>query len=377
MTDKPAPKQVRSLLAPLAGLMAGVLLLIFAAGLFLYAELFGPGSSAPTRVTFAHGMSVSAMATQLQKQHVIHSSTLFRIAARLRGHENGLKAGVYEFPARTSLIGALSQIEAGKVVQTYVTIPEGRTSAQAVRILMGVKDLTGDIEVPPEGAILPETYLYTPGETRQAVLERMLEAGRKTLDELWAKRAPGLPFANKEDALIMASIVERETSLPNERPHIAAVFINRLKQGIRLGSDPTVIYGVSHGEPLGRGLTTTELETWTPWNTYQIDKLPVTPICNPGRASIAAVLNPAQSDDLYFVANGTGGHVFSVTYEEHLANVAKWRAVENQVDVYTSSAMTDDLTPGESAMAHLDVAKPGARPEKAQAAAPVQLKGKS
>ena len=373
MKDKPAPKQVRSLLAPLAGLMAGVLLLIFAAGLFLYAELFGPGPSALTRVTFAHGMSVSAMATQLQKQHVIHSATLFRIAARLRGHENGLKAGVYEFPARTSLIGALSQIETGKVVQTYVTIPEGRTSAQAVRILMGVKDLTGDIEVPPEGAILPETYLYTPGETRQAVLERMLEAGRKTLDELWAKRAPGLPFASKEDALIMASIVERETSLPNERPHIAAVFINRLKQGIRLGSDPTVIYGVSHGEPLGRGLTKAELETWTPWNTYQIDKLPVTPICNPGRASIAAVLNPAQSEDLYFVANGSGGHVFSATYEEHLANVAKWRAVENQVDVYTSSAMTDDLAPGESAMAHLDVAKP----EKAQVATPVQLKGKS
>lgn len=351
MTEAPAPKKVRSLLAPLAGLAAGVLLLIFAGGLFLYAELFGPGPSPLTRVTFAHGMSVSAMAAQLQKQRVIRSATLFRVAARLRGRENGLKAGVYEFPARVSLIGALSRIEDGKVVQTYVTIPEGRTSAQAVRILMAVKDLTGDVETPPEGSILPETYLYTPGETRQAVLERMLAAGRKTLDELWARRAPGLPYASKEDALIMASIVERETAIPAERPHIAAVFINRLKQGVRLGSDPTVIYGVSRGEPLGRGLSKAELETWTPWNTYLIDKLPVTPICNPGKASIAAVLNPAQSNDLYFVANGAGGHVFSATYEQHLANVAKWRAVENQVDVYTSSAVADADAPGRPAVA--------------------------
>jgi UPF0755 protein len=331
----------KSLWAPLAGLLAGLLLLVFSGGLFLYAQLYGPGLKTTTRVTLAHGMSVRGMGQALEKAHVIHSASLFRMAAKFTGRHS-LKAGTYEFPAGTSLMSALRRIEDGKVVQTFITIPEGRTSAQAVRILMGIKDLTGDVEVPPEGAILPETYLYQPGETRQAVLDRMLDAGRDTLDALWVKRAPNLPFATKEDALIMASIVERETALPAERPRVAAVFINRLRSGIRLGSDPTVIYGITHGEPLGRGLTREELDTPTPWNTYQIDKLPVTPIANPGKASIAAVLNPAKTQDLYFVANGTGGHVFAASYEEHLANVAKWRAMEAQVNVYTSSAVAPE-----------------------------------
>ena len=201
----------KSLWAPLAGLLAGLLLLVFSGGLFLYAQLYGPGLKTATRVTLAHGLSVRGMGQELEKAHVIHSASLFRMAARFNGRHS-LKAGTYEFPAGTSLMSALRRIEDGKVVQTFVTIPEGRTSAQAVRILMGIKDLTGDVEVPPEGAILPETYLYQPGETRQAVLDRMLDAGRDTLDALWAKRAPNLPFATKEDALIMASIVERETA---------------------------------------------------------------------------------------------------------------------------------------------------------------------
>lgn len=330
-----------SLLAPLAGLLAGILLLVFSCGLFFYAQLYGPGPKTATRVTLEHGMSVMAMGQALEKAHVVHSASLFRLAVKFSSHHS-LKAGTYDFPAGISLMGALKQIENGKVVQTFVTIPEGRTSAQAVRILMGIKDLTGDVDVPPEGSILPETYLYQPGETRQAVLDRMLDASRDTLDALWAKRAQGLPFASKEDALIMASIVERETALPEERSRVAAVFINRLRSGIRLGSDPTVIYGITHGEPLGRGLTREELDTPTPWNTYLIDKLPVTPIANPGKASIAAVLNPAKTQDLYFVANGTGGHVFAATYEEHLLNVAKWRAVEAQVNVYTSSAVAPE-----------------------------------
>jgi UPF0755 protein len=340
----------RSLMAPLAGLAAGLMLLLMSCGMFFYAQLYGPGPKTVTRITFAHGMSVTAMGRELEKQHVIHSASLFRLAAKFSGQQNAMKAGTYEFPAGISLVGALKQIEAGKVVQTYITIPEGRTSAQAVRILMATKDLTGDVDVPPEGAILPETYLYQPGETRQAVLDRMLDAGRDTLDALWAKRAPDLPFATKEDALIMASIVERETKLADERPRVAAVFINRLRSGIRLGSDPTVIYGISHGEPLGRGLTREELDTPTPWNTYLIDKLPVTPIANPGKASIAAVLNPAKTQDLYFVANGTGGHVFAASYDEHLLNVAKWRAMEAQVSVYTSSAVAPDAPVAPSAV---------------------------
>ncbi len=321
------------------GMMLFVLLLIFGGTVFTYFQFMGPGPKEMTEVTFPHGMSVRAMGKTLEKKGVIHSAFLFRMAAQMRGHTSNMKAGTYDFPAGVTLLDALAEIEQGKVVQTLVTIPEGKTSAQVVRILMATPRLTGDVDVPPEGALLPETYLYQPGETRQAVLDRMLEAGRNTLDELWAKRAPGLPFANKEEALIMASIVERETGVASERPRVAAVFINRLRQGIRLGSDPTVIYGISHGEPLGRGLTRAELDTPTPWNTYLIDKLPVTPIANPGRASLEATLNPAKTNDLYFVANGTGGHAFAATYEEHQANVAKWRAMEGKVEVYTTAAV--------------------------------------
>ncbi len=331
-------KKPGALLAPLAGLMAGVALIVLAAVVYLYAMVLAPANPQAAEVTFTHGTSVAGMAQTLEQQHVIRSAFFFRAFARMRGKASVLQAGTYDFPKGASMMDVLGQIEAGKVVRLVVTIPEGRTSAQAVRALMAAPGLTGDVDVPPEGAILPETYQYERGETRQAVLDRMLEAGRKTLDELWAKRAPGLPYATKQDALIMASIIERETALPSERPRVAAVFVNRLRQGIRLGSDPTVIYGISRGEPLGRGLTKAELDTYTPWNTYQIDKLPVTPIANPGKASLMAALHPAPTNDLYFVADGSGGHAFAATYEEHMANVARWRQIEPDVEHYTTSA---------------------------------------
>ncbi len=328
----------RGLLVPLVGLAAGVVLIVLSAVVFLYAQIYAPGDQPMREITFQHGTSVTAIARTLQQQHVIRSAFFFRLVAKMHGKTGAFQAGTYDFPARASMIDVLSQIEQGKVVRFLVTVPEGRTSAQAVRILMAAPNLNGDVDVPPEGSILPETYQYERGETRQAVLDRMLDAGRKTLDDLWAHRQPGLPYATKEDALIMASIIERETALPSERPRIAAVFINRLRQGMRLGSDPTVIYGISRGEPLGRGLTRSELDAYTPWNTYQIDKLPVTPIANPGKASLVAALNPAKTNDLYFVADGTGGHVFAATYEEHLANVARWRSIEGDVEHYVSSA---------------------------------------
>ena len=332
----------KGLMAPFLGLVAGIFLLILSGALFVYAQIYGPGPAAAqgdaTEVTFVHGVGLNGMAHQLEKEHVIRSSLVFRVAARVFGHSRVIHAGTYQFASGASLISVLDQIEEGKVEQTLITIPEGKTSAQAVRILMATPGLVGDVDVPPEGSILPETYLYTRGETRQAVLDRMLAAGRKTLDELWATRAPGLPFASKEDALILASVVERETGLADERPRVAAVFVNRLRVGMRLESDPTVIYGVSHGEPLGRGLLKSELETKTPWNTYLIDKLPLTPIANPGRAALAAVLNPAPTQDLYFVATGHGGHVFASTYAEHLVNVAKWRAFEANAEAEQASA---------------------------------------
>ncbi|BBF82277.1 endolytic transglycosylase MltG [Asticcacaulis excentricus] len=343
---RPAPRRKdRRLMAPVAGLLSGIVLLLLAAGLFVFANTYGPGPSAKsgnvTAVTVERGQGLNAIARKLKQQGVIRSVTFFRIAAKLDGRDNALRAGTYEFPSRLSMIGVLNQILEGRVVQHFITIPEGRTSAQAVRILMATKGLTGDVEVPPEGSILPETYQYEIGETRQSVLDRMLAAGRETLDELWATRAQDLPLKTKEEALILASVVEKETGLAHERPKVAAVFVNRLRQGMRLQSDPTVVYAVSKGEPLGRGLRRSELDTPSPWNTYLIDGLPVTPIANPGKESLKAVLNPPSSKDVYFVADGTGGHVFAETYEQHLINVAKWRQIEAQATPASAQPVKD------------------------------------
>ncbi len=358
---------------PLSALMAGIALLIIASGLYLYTQVFTSGPKTETDVTFTRGMTVKAMGRELQRQHVVGSATLFRVLIKLSGHGAAIRAGTYAFPANANLLAVVKQIESGKVIRAFVTIPEGKTSAQAVRILMATPDLVGDVDVPPEGSLLPETYMYQRGEQRQAVLDRMLEAGRKTLNDLWTTRAAGLPFKTKEEALILASVVERETGLSSERPRVAAVFVNRLRKGMRLESDPTVIYGVSHGEPLGRGLLKTELETRTPWNTYLIAGLPVTPIDNPGRASIAAVLNPAPTEDLYFVADGTGGHAFAATYEDHLANVAHWRQIEGQVSQYTSQPDPQVMA---SMSASAAVATPAQPVVVARQVKAVKLKGK-
>ncbi len=376
MTPSSLPPETkrRRLGGPLIGLGVGLALVILSAISFVYATSVGPGPKAAdpagTEVTFNHGEGLSGMARELQKAHVIRSALMFRIMARFHGHENALHAGTYLFPSGASAKQVLTQIEAGKVEPTFVTIPEGKTSAQAVRILMAVQGLTGDVDVPPEGSLLPETYLYQRGETREAVLERMLKAGRDTLNQLWAHRQKGLPFATKQDALILASVVERETGLASERPRVAAVFVNRLRLNMRLESDPTVIYGVSHGEPLGRGLLKSELETDTPWNTYTEPKLPVTPICNPGRASLAAVLNPAPTKDIYFVADGTGGHAFAATYEDHLVNVARWRQIEagqianaQAAGVAAAQTATAGSASASTSVAAAPVA-PGLRPQK-------------
>jgi UPF0755 protein len=190
--------------------------------------------------------------------------------------------------------------------------------------------LSGVAEVPPEGALLPDTYQVQRGDDRAVVLQRMRAARDKLLVQLWTKRAPGLPFATPEEAVTLASIVEKETGAPSERPRVAAVFENRLRAGMRLESDPTIIYGISKGRPLGRGLTVSEIAAPTPYNTYRIAGLPPTPIANPGRASLEAVLNPPQTAELFFVADGTGGHVFASSYAEHQKNVTRWRAVERE-----------------------------------------------
>lgn len=294
--------------------------------------LIGPGPKSANgevrQVVLGHGMGVNAMADMLKSQHIIRSKLAFKLMIKLSGRENDLRAGSYLFPSQISLLRVVSYIRLGKVVQNFITIAEGKTSAQVVKIIEQTNGLVGDINVPPEGSVLPETYQYEIGETRQTVLDRMLEAARNEMDREWSKRQTNLPFDTKEDALILASVVEKETGIKSERAKVAAVFVNRLRLGMPLQSDPTVVYGVSKGEPLGRGLTRAELDKDTPWNTYTINRLPITPIANPGKAAIEAVLNPAQTHDLYFVADGTGGHAFASTYEEHLENVARWRKIE-------------------------------------------------
>jgi UPF0755 protein len=302
------------------------LLLVLAALVWASWAYLGPTSRAQGSVIIPKGAGASAIAAQLAHAGVIRSQLLFIAAAKLRG--GSLKAGEYAFPHGASMARVLSDLRAGRVIRHFITIPEGWTSEMAAAAVAKEPELTGPVSPPAEGALLPETYEFTRGEPRTAVLDRMHQAQVKLLAKLWPARQADLPFATPEEALALASIVEKETALPQERPRIAAVYINRLRHGIRLVSDPTTIYGVSRGRPLGRGLTRAELAAATPYNTYQVVGLPPTPIANPGRAAIAAVLNPPKTDELFFVANGQGGHAFAANFAEHQRNVARWREIE-------------------------------------------------
>jgi UPF0755 protein len=227
----------------------------------------------------------------------------------------------------------MDMLVAHKTLEHRLTIAEGLTTDAVVALVKAEPALTGDVPTVPEGSLLPETYLFERGTTRAELLARIHKAQEALLAALWPTRKEGLPFASQEEALKLASIVEKETGIAAERPRIAAVFINRLENGMKLESDPTIIYGLTKGVPLGHPLRQSELALPNPYSTYQIAGLPPTPISNPGRDAIAAVLNPADSQDLYFVANGTGGHVFAKTIAEHQRNVAQWRRIEQQQSV--------------------------------------------
>jgi UPF0755 protein len=313
-----------------AGRLGGLalILVLAAAGLAAWSYA-GPGpASKPVDVVLPKGGGVRKIAGALSDAGVIRSQTVFMLAARLTGAAGRLKAGEYEFSPGASTASVLADIAAGRFVRRIVVVPEGWTSDMATDAVRAAPLLVGEAETPPEGALLPDGYQYQRGEERGEVLARMMKARDDLLAQLWAARAPDLPLKTPEEAVTLASIVEKETGVASERPRVAAVFENRLRLGMRLESDPTIIYSISKGRPLGRGLTRSELDTPTPYNTYTTAGLPPTPIANPGRAALAAVLNPPKSDELYFVASGTGGHVFASTYAEHQANVAKWRAIE-------------------------------------------------
>ena len=308
------------------GLLAGLLLI--AALAWVAHDWSGSGPAAkPLAVVVPEGASLARAAEALQQAGAIRSSTRFRGYARLFGTGQPIKAGEYAIPAGASASDVLALLQDGKVRQRLVAVPEGYPSVLVWEALNRADGLTGAVPVPAEGSVLPDSYAYQKGDTRAAVVGRMQKAMRDYLAAAWAKRRPGIAVTTPTQAIILASVVEKETGKPSERREVAAVYANRLKRNMPLQADPTVIYPITRGRPLGRRILRSELQRKNGYNTYASPGLPVGPIANPGRASIDAVLNPAASGALYFVADGTGGHVFANTLEQHNSNVSKWYAI--------------------------------------------------
>lgn len=273
------------------------------------------------------GASLSGVAAELERQGAITSADGFLLRAKILGSGDPIKAGEFMLPAGASPARILGILQGSEVIRRFVTIPEGFPSIMVHERLMAETLLTGTVPVPREGSVLPESYDFERGETRAAVLARMQAAMTRTLAELWAKRAPGIAVKSPEEAVILASIVEKETGVPSERRMVAGLYSNRVRQGMMLQADPTIIYPITKGKPLGRRIRQSEISAVNGYNTYSMVGLPDGPITNPGRESIAAVLNPAKTDALYMVADGSGGHAFASTLAEHDANVEKWFAI--------------------------------------------------
>jgi len=278
--------------------------------------------------------NLDTIARRLERRGVIEGAFVFKTWVRLHGVHQRLRAGEFRFPRGVSQAQAMRIVEKGKLVLRRFTIPEGLTSQQIVGRLKQVRYLTGEVsKVPAEGALLPDTYFYVRGESRDSAIARMRRAMQKTLDAAWARRQKGLPFATKQKALILASIIEKETSKKGERRRVAAVFVNRLRKGMLLQTDPTVIYAITKGKgPLGRRLLRRDLKVDDAYNTYKYKGLPPGPIANPGRAAILAAVTPLMTKEFYFVADGTGGHAFAKTKKEHDRNVRRWRRIRRELD---------------------------------------------
>ena len=298
-----------------------------------FTEYVRPGPlGSETLVVIPPGAGVDSIANRLRESGVLAEPRVFTAAIRLMGVGSSLRAGEYAFAPGISPREALGLLRRGRAVVRRLTIVEGLTVAEVVRQLLATEGLFGEIgAVPDEGSLLPETYHFSYGDSRDAMIVRMTSAMTKTVDELWARRAPGLPLADPREALILASIVEKETARNDERGRVAGVFARRLRKNMKLQSDPTVAYALTSGDgPLERSLGGDDLATVSPYNTYVVRGLPPAPICNPGRASLRAAMNPLETGELYFVADGEGGHAFARTYAEHGRNVARWRKVRGQ-----------------------------------------------
>lgn len=322
------------------------MLFLGGAGVVLYSQYERPGPlDAARTIVVPKGKSRIQIAEYLETEGIIANRWTFvagHLAQSLFGQKKNfdLKAGEYEVKANASMRQITETLTDGKSIQYKVAVPEGLTSQQIVERLKADNSLSGEIAtVPPEGALMPDTYLISKGMGRQELIDKMAAAQKEFLAEAWAKRQPDLPLRTPEEALTFASIVEKETGLPEERSRVAAVFHNRLKKGMRLQSDPTIVYGIAGGQgSLGRAITKPDIEGKTAYNTYQINGLPPGPICNPGRAAIEAALNPAATNDIYFVADGSGGHTFTETLKDHNAAVQKWREIERQAKATAAKA---------------------------------------
>ncbi len=320
-------------------MMSAAVLVILASGAALYfgkQEFTGQGpSTAPSTFLVKPSTGVADIADQLERRGLVSDARIFRLGVRAYGNDGALKAGEYEIEAGASMLDIMDLLKSGKSVQYSLTIPEGLTVEQAWQRIAEQEALSGDMpkDIPAEGSLIADTQRFTRGASRQQIVNKMLADQKELVDSIWARRAPDLPLADINEFVTLASIVEKETARGDERSRVAAVFINRLNKGMRLQSDPTIIYGIfgGKGKPADRPIFRSDIDKPTPYNTYTIKGLPPTPIANPGKASLEAVANPSKTKDLYFVADGTGGHVFAATLDEHNENVARWRAFQRKV----------------------------------------------
>jgi UPF0755 protein len=370
----PPPKRSRGARNPLV--VAGnaiftiiLLAMLGAGGGYFYAKkaLEAPGPLAEDKiVNIPRTAGIKDIGEALQREGVIDTGPYgFIGGALLMQARSELKAGEYQFQKRASLRAVIDTMVAGKVVQHSFTIPEGLTSEQIVARLMENDVLSGQVkEIPREGTLLPETYKFERGTTREQVLQRMHQAQRRAITEIWERRSPDVPVRSAEQLITLASIVEKETGRADERSRVAAVFSNRLRQKMKLQSDPTIIYGLVGGKgTLGRQIKRSEIQQPTPYNTYVIEGLPPGPIANPGRASLEATANPARTRELFFVADGTGGHTFTETYDAHQRNVAKLRTLEKQqqqqtIDTAEPDESTTSATPADAQQPAADAKQP-------------------
>ncbi len=351
-----------------------VLGVLVAGGIFFVAtqRYYAEGPMGEDRVFLVEqGIGLAAVANRLETANLIADRWIFQFGATLQRKQSSIRAGEYQIAANASMADIILEITEGRAITYSVTIPEGLTSWEAVQRINAAPNLTGEItEIPAEGSLLPNTYSFERGSDRQLVIDRMREAFDVEVAQIWETRSPDLPLNSVEEMVILASIVEKETGIGAERAGVAGVFINRMNIGMRLQSDPTIIYGITNGQgSLGRGLRRSEIDEKTPYNTYQIDGLPPTPIANPGVAAMRAVVDPDDTEALFFVADGTGGHVFANTYAQHQINVARWRVIEREMAAAAAeAAKAEELAQEELAQeeAEAEAARDALQQEQAQ-----------